>query len=186
MKRINFIYTLIVSTVFLTNCKKNEVSQEKLLNNNSSNTAVAGDGKWDLLGYGYDVTGEYLHLSSASKAPVLDMDRIELEHRNKLNNPSTTEGGENYFYGANASKFIEDINIKKTFNVSAEVGTKEPQKEGQLYFTGSLGTEGNNQKIKEVFSRQSYARYESVVRVKKVQFTDDITTAFLSSVLNVI
>ncbi|MDM1293487.1 hypothetical protein HX021_04160 [Sphingobacterium sp. N143] len=183
MKRINLIYTLIASTLLLTNCKKNEISQEKLLNNNSKKTAVAADGKWDLLGYGYDVTGEYLHLKSASTLPVIDMTKIENEKPNKIYAPTTTEGSENYFYGANASKFIEDINIKKTFNVSATIGTKEPEKEGQLYFTPSLGTEKENQNIKEVYSRQSYGRYESVVRVKKIQFTDDITVDFLKNYL---
>ncbi|WP_313185226.1 MAC/perforin domain-containing protein [Sphingobacterium siyangense] len=183
MKRINLFYTLIASTLLLTNCKKNEVNRDKLLNNNTEKQAVAADGKWDLLGYGYDVTGEYLHLNSASTLPVLDMDRIEVEQRSKINNPGTIEGGENYFYGSNASKFVEDINIKKTFNVSADIGTKEPQRDGQLYFTGSLGTEGNKQKIKEVYSRESYGRYESLVRIKKIQFTADVTTALLKQYL---
>ena len=35
-------------------------------------TRLAGDGKYDLLGFGYDVTGEYLHPRSV-RSPVLDI-----------------------------------------------------------------------------------------------------------------
>ncbi|MEN5379951.1 hypothetical protein [Sphingobacterium kitahiroshimense] len=73
MKRKRIISALVLSIALLTNCSKNNVTTESLLNNNSKNQLVKGDGEWDVLGHGYNVTGQYLDDSNISKAPVLDV-----------------------------------------------------------------------------------------------------------------
>jgi len=86
----------------------------------------------DVLGYGYDVTKEYLALKSISSAPVLDIERLYLDHPTRFNIPTTSEGEEHYYYGGNASDFVSDINKKRKFNASATIGTKDPEKNGDL------------------------------------------------------
>lgn len=182
MKRINYIYTLIVSTVFLTNCKKNEVPQEKLLNNNSSNTAVAGDEKWDVLGYGYDATGEYLHLNSVKTLPVIDVEKFNNEHKGKIYMPTTTVSPQaGYYYGSTASEFIKEINKQGKFDASASYGNKDSLKTGGMFFTASFSKEKSSESLKNTASRFSYAWYEETVNIKRMQFTDDIDVNILKN-----
>lgn len=182
MKRINFIYTLIVSTVFLTNCKKNEVPQEKLLNNNSSNTAVAGDEKWDVLGYGYDATGEYLHLNSVKTLPVIDVEKFDNENKGKIYMPTTTVSPQaDYYYGSTASEFIKEINKQRKFDASASYGNKDSLKTGGMFFTASFSKEKSSESLKNTASRFSYAWYEETVNIKRIQFTDDIDVNILKN-----
>ncbi|MEN5087722.1 hypothetical protein ABE426_14745 [Sphingobacterium faecium] len=153
MKRNKLIGALVLSIALLTNCSKIDTSTDSLLNNNSNYQAKAGDGKYDVLGYGYDVTGEYLSLKSVSYTPVLDMKRLEADHLDKLNTPTTGSGDGRYFYGATAKDFVRDINIQRTFNVSATIGTEKPEQGGQQYFTPSFGTEDTDHNFKETKSR---------------------------------
>ncbi|WP_158500315.1 MAC/perforin domain-containing protein [Sphingobacterium sp. ML3W] len=184
MKRINLICTLIASTLLLTNCQKKEVSDETLLNNNSKNQAAAGDGEFDVLGYGYDVTKEYLNSKSVSYTPVLDMKRLKADHLDKINIPTAGSGDGRYFYGATAKDFVSDINVQRTFNVSATIGDEKPQLDGQQYFTPSFGTENTDHNIKDTKSRFSYGRYEHIKVVKSIQFAKFVTTDLLINYLN--
>jgi len=182
MKRINLIYTLIASTILLTNCKKNEISQDKLLNNNSEKTAVAGDEKWDVLGYGYDATGDYLHLNSVKTLPVIDVDKFNEENKGKIYMPTTTSSPSgNYYYGSTASEFVKDVNIQRKFDASASYGSKDTLKTGGQFFSASFSKDRSNQSIKNTASRFSYARYEENITIKRVQFTDDIDVNVLKN-----
>ena len=42
-------------------------------------TRAAGDEKFDVVGYGYDVTNEYLHPLSV-KGPVLNVEKYKQDH----------------------------------------------------------------------------------------------------------
>ncbi|AIM38682.1 hypothetical protein KO02_19750 [Sphingobacterium sp. ML3W] len=184
MKRNKLIGALILSIALLTNCTKNDPSSESLLNNNANNQAAAGDGIYDVLGYGYDVTGEYLSLKSISYTPVLDMKRLATDHLDKINTPTTGSGDGRYFYGATAKDFVSDINVQRTFNVSATIGDEKPQQDGQQYFTPSFGTENTDHNIKDTKSRFSYGRYEHIKVVKSIQFAKYVTTDLLINYLN--
>lgn len=46
-------------------------------------TRFVGDEKYDVLGFGYDATGEYLHPMSV-RNPVLDIEKYEEDHKGRL------------------------------------------------------------------------------------------------------
>lgn len=186
MKRINIIYTLIASTMLLTNCKKNEISQDKLLNNNSEKQASGGDGKWDLLGYGLNATGDLLDNGSISDASIIDINRFENDFKNKYDNTkvdgidvnTSTEGSEDLFYGSSAYDYAKEISKKKSFDINgnASVPTGDTSK---LNFTGSFSKNSSDKNKTAYSSRFSYASYEFWHRVKRIRFTDDVSKSTL-------
>lgn len=185
MKRNNLIYTLIASTMLLTNCKKNELSQDRLLNNNLEKQASGGDGKWDLLGYGLDATGDILNPNSISDAPIFDMVKFEKDFKSRIDINTTTEGTERYFGGASAYDYMRDVSTSKSFDANGNAtikGTNTPT--GQpatdlLNFTGSIKKSSSDQSINAYSSKYAYAAYEVSQRIKRLRFTQDVNIDLL-------
>lgn len=186
MKRINLIYTLIASTLLLTNCKKNSLPTETLPNNNSKNQASGGDGKWDLLGYGLKATGDLLDKGSISDVSIIDMDRFENDFKNKYDNTkvdgidvnTSTEGSEDLFFGSSAYDYAKDISRKKSFDINGNA-TVPIRDTSNLNFTGSFSKNSSDKNTTAYSSRFSYASYEFWHRVKRIRFTGDVGTATL-------
>ncbi|QNK61166.1 hypothetical protein H7F33_11335 [Pedobacter sp. PAMC26386] len=84
MKHLNFSKSMPLASLalllFVTGCKKNITNPENPSEKNKTEVNSGGDGIFDVLGYGYNVTGKFASLSS-TQAQVLDMDKI------KANNP---------------------------------------------------------------------------------------------------
>lgn len=192
MKRINLIYTLIASTMLLTNCKKNEITQDKLPNNNSEKQASGGDGKWDVLGYGIDVTQDMLETGSMSDASIFDVNQFAVDFKDK-NDPSKVVGievnsvaGGSYdiFTGFSAFEHTKNISTKKSIggdgNVSVPFSSDPQAQEKKLInFTGNFSKNTGDTNNTTVSSRFSYATFEMWHRVKRIRFTQDVTTATL-------
>ncbi|WP_088163004.1 MAC/perforin domain-containing protein [Sphingobacterium sp. G1-14] len=182
MKRINLFCTLIASTFLLANCAKNESNDEILLNNNSANKAFAGDEKWDVLGYGYDVAGDYLNLNSVKTLPVIDVDKFDAANNGKIYMPTSTSSPKgDYYFGSTATEFIKEINTNRKFDASASYGSKDSLKTGGQLFTASFSRDKSNESIKNTASRYSYARYDESLTIKRIQFTDDIDVDILKN-----
>lgn len=64
--------------------------------------------KYDVLGYGYDVTGEYLHPLSV-RNPVLNIAKYEQEHFDRLQYNTSSYGFDQMYYGYSASDYTKDI-----------------------------------------------------------------------------
>ena len=52
----------------------------------SVNTRTAGDGIYDVLGYGYDITEEYMGENS-TKLRIIDVDAFVKDHKDRFDNP---------------------------------------------------------------------------------------------------
>nr|WP_315422112.1 MAC/perforin domain-containing protein [uncultured Pedobacter sp.] len=181
--KLQIICLLCVLTAAFSSCKKNELAEEKGLTGNHKNLAIAGDEKWDLLGYGYDMTGDPLALQNASDAPVIDMKSFERDYFNRINTPTTTEGKQYYYYGATANEYLKDVIKERNFSLSVTAGTKSPTEDGKSYFTGSLTSKNKNQNIYSFSSKYSYARFEETYRVKIIQFNGDVSIDLLKNYL---
>ena len=79
MKKIHWLFGLLLSICY--SCSElDDFSVESTSESLSTpTTRYAGDEKYDVLGYGYDVTGEYLHPLSV-RNPVLTIAKYEQEH----------------------------------------------------------------------------------------------------------
>ena len=150
-------------------------------------TRSGGDGKWDLLGYGLDVTGDLLNASSVSDAPIFDMTRFTTDYLSRIDVNTTTEGSEQYYGGATAWDYMRDVSSKKSFDIN---GTSNPKIEGAKQddkttnlFTGSLSVNSSDENKTSYSSRYSYATYEVSQKIKRIRFTGDVTTALLINYL---
>lgn len=181
--KLQIICLLCMVTAAFSSCKKNERVEEKGLTGNHKSLAIAGDEKWDLLGYGYDMTGDPLALQNASDAPVIDMKSFERDYFNRINTPTTTEGKQYYYYGATANEYLKDVIKERNFSLSVTAGTKSPTEDGKFYFTGSLTSKNKNQNIYSFSSKYSYARFEETYRVKIIQFNGDVSIDLLKNYL---
>lgn len=184
MRKIKIWGIVSLLSLSLTNCEKNRSDLSPSLTNNSKKQAIKGDNQWDVLGHGYDVTGHYLDDESISRAPVLDVQKFKIDYAGKVFAPQGTNSNSEYYYGSNASKFVESINTNKTFNASASIGSKDNLSDsGSYYFGASFNSDRTKTNIKDIESRFSYGRYEEIIEIKKLQFTNEVSADLLTNYL---
>lgn len=178
---IGFLCLLCAIIGLFGSCKKNESLEEKGLSNNHKSVAVAGDSVWDVLGYGYDVTGPAMDFNCISDAPVIDVARFALDYKQRIDNPTASFGRSKYIFGATAMDYAKEIVKNRSFTIEAKVG--DVTSVTQNYFTGSATyTRGSQTKI-STSSKYSYASFESFVHVKRLRFTRDATISLLMNYL---
>lgn len=122
MKKIPFLFLMLLT---LFSCEQDEMFEASNISASTSNTLrSAGDGKYDVLGYGYDITKPYATVDAVKEYQIIDIAAlIKAEPSNNYyfdsNGYSKSSarifGGENYF------KYVEDI-VKKT-NFSGSVAS---------------------------------------------------------------
>jgi hypothetical protein len=173
------IICLLCVTAALSSCKKNELTEEKGLTGNHKNLAIAGDGKWDLLGHGYDITGELFERKNSSKVSIIDIEKFYKAYPTRIPTPTDTKGGYNVYYGANAYDYVKDVNSKQKFGATSTAGDKDKG----YYGTSNFSLTNDNQNTFTYNGKYSYATYESWYRIKSIDFTDDVTTDLLKNYL---
>jgi len=176
--KMRIICLLCIFTAAFSSCKKNELAEEKGLAGNHKNLAIAGDGKWDLLGHGYDITGELFERKNASKVSIINIDAFYTAYPNRIPTPTDTKGGYNVYYGADAYDYVKDINNKQTFGATVVGGDK-----AGAYATNNFSLTNEKQNTYTYNSKYSYATYESWFRIKSIDFTDDVTVDLLKNYL---
>ncbi|ASZ12557.1 hypothetical protein KTO58_11765 [Chitinophaga pendula] len=102
---------LFVLTMLLSSCTKKELPETLVNATTKEQQRTAGDGEYDLLGYGYDATGQYANAASAGFA-ILDIPRIKVEKPSLLlvENTRTQEYTEEY--GEDAAQYAAMITRK--------------------------------------------------------------------------
>lgn len=208
MKKQSKMICLAVAFLALLNgCKKSETLQSgaNVITKKNSNL-FAGDEKWDLLGFGLDVTADLLdEKNSISDVSIFDMKKFEQDFLDridaKINISYTSDGGGQYYGGASALDYTIDIHNKTSFDSNGNVTVAGAEKaaptgtgtgtgtgtstgaDKNLTFTGSFVKNTSDQNIKTYSSKYSYATYELYRNVKKLRFTGDVSTALLMNYL---
>ncbi|SDP04678.1 MAC/Perforin domain-containing protein [Mucilaginibacter sp. OK268] len=167
--------TVIILASIVSSCKKDIVRTSGVDNTPSKlNTQSAGDNKYDLLGFGYDVTGEYASSSSATY-PVIDIDKlVQNEPGRFVPDNNVTQYGE-YAAGGNASDYLHSL----TTNTTATLAPA-----GVSAFWGATLTV-NFDETSKVSSKYSYASASIIIKQKRLKFNapiDLIKSTYLTSV----
>ncbi|WP_145857686.1 MAC/perforin domain-containing protein [Pedobacter suwonensis] len=82
--KLKAICMLCIITAAFSSCKKSKLGEEKGLTNNHNALAGFGrDGKNDLLGYGYNVLGEFANASAAT-LPVINVDKLQADQSTRV------------------------------------------------------------------------------------------------------
>jgi len=162
--------TVIVLTSIVSSCKK-DIARAPGTGNSPSklNTQSAGDNKYDLLGFGYDVTGEYAS-SNSSTYKVIDIDKLVLDAPDRYVTDVNVSQYTEYNAGGNA----EDYSSALSQNYSATIGLK--------VFGATLS--GSFKETSAISSKYSYASASQIIRQKRLKFSaplDLIKSGYLTA-----
>ncbi|WP_443945676.1 MAC/perforin domain-containing protein [Pedobacter sp. AW1-32] len=159
-------YSFLIGTA-LSACKKNETLESSLLKNNGKNLASASDGKWDLLGYGYDATGEYAN-SSAGKFKVINIELLKSTFPSRVEEDKSSTKTQEIISGENAVTYLDSLTNK--FDNTLTVPDKNNEKTPMFTLTVS-----NNYGGADAFSsKYVYSSYFLKLQQKRVKLNADI------------
>lgn len=120
MKKKLLYLLLVAGTV--ASCKKTEVEQTEKIFDKKSEVPVrlmsAGDGQWDLLGFGYDVTKDFAN-SNSSTYPIVDVEKLRLENITSVISSGAEASQNDFEVGENVEEFSRKITQKATLTGGA-------------------------------------------------------------------
>ena len=194
IKKTKTAFVILAFAAVLAGCKKSEtLKSDSQITATGNSTLSGGDGKWDLLGFGLDVTKDLFAESSVSDVTIFDMIKFENDFKDridaKINVTTSTSGSEQYYSGASALDYAVDINNKRSFDINGNAtiaGAKKAtgtEPSPDLNFTGSFVRNSSDQKTTTYSSKYSYATYEVEQKVKRIRFTGDVTMDLLKEYL---
>ena len=128
----------------------------------SANAGVAhaaGDGVYDLLGYGYNATGQYAN-SISSTFPIVDVARLKADHPTYVDQSGAETGTILFETAQNAEEFV----LKLTSKVSIGGSYNE-------LFKGSI--DENFSSTDKFSSKYVYAMYSQKVIKRRVRMVPD-------------
>lgn len=163
---------LCVFTVALGSCKKNEVREGKGLTNKHNELAGRGrDGINDVLGYSYDVLGEFGN-SSAVKLPVINVDKLYQEQPTKIIWDLSTGTRGILDAGSDATSYLK----KLTTRLSTTFGYEFL---GFSLFKATVTANYNN--TDNFSAKYIYSSYDLKVQQKRIKFNalNDVLQSYL-------
>ena len=110
----------LLSCGFLFSCSNNEEILEVC--NSELSTRSAGDGEYDVLGMGYDVTGEYLHPLSV-RNPVLDVQKYKQDRGGRLVIGTPSFGYDKMSSGYSSADYLKKITEESKVKINLHFGT---------------------------------------------------------------
>ena len=116
---------------------------------------MAAHPKYGVLGWGYDVTGNYMSHGKGVTLPVIDIDRFEAENFDRIVLDSSTSQETEYYYGTTAEEYLKRVGD----NVDTGVDAKKA-----LF---SLTITGNYQKNTSYSSEYSFAGCDHYYSLKR-------------------
>lgn len=133
-------------------------------------TRFAGDGEYDVLGFGYDVTGEYLHPLSV-KSPILDIGKYEQDHKDRLIHGTSSFGFDKMYYGYSSSDYVKDITTETKATYTMNYGNEKDTS----FFSADIK---NNSYLKTEYSysdKYSFASLDAVRNRKHIYINDEVS-----------
>lgn len=160
MKKILFV---LLAGAMLWSCKKeNRLAPP----NTETNVPVrasplrGGDGLYDVLGYGYDVTGEYAN-SSASRSMVIDVDRFKTDYPNRVEDLLPNAQDFYYTWGETS------LDLSKKMAFSATGSTSIGLFKAEVSYATSESTTFS--------SKYVHGIYNLLIQRKQVRFNADLS-----------
>ncbi|AZB24502.1 MAC/perforin domain-containing protein [Chryseobacterium bernardetii] len=176
MKKLSLLFSSII-LLFATSCSMEEFENSASggdLNNGSgrSSAKFAGDGAYDVLGYGYNATGEYANSNSAGYQ-VIDIERFKNEQAGRLitDNVFSQEFLEEY--GEHAEAYSKMVSTK----VGATAGFSLFKKLISVSFSSSVVNNTSN----KFDAKYIYGSYNLLIKQRRFRF--NATPTLLSDYL---
>lgn len=169
MKQNKIFWALGLMLSFYS-CLEMEDLSSDLTFSSSVTTRSAGDEKYDVLGYGYDVTGEYLHPLSV-RNPVLDIKRYEQDYFNRLQSGTSSFGYDRMYYGYSSSDYVKDITTDTKATSTMGYGSDKDT----AFFSSTIS---NNDYLKTQYSysdKYSFASLDAIRNLKYIHINDEVS-----------
>ncbi|WP_431293145.1 MAC/perforin domain-containing protein [Pedobacter sp. P26] len=170
--KLKIICLLCTLTALFSNCKKNDLAEEKGLINKHNNLAGFGrDGKNDLLGYGYNVLGEFGNASAATR-PVVDVDRLQADQSTRVIWDFSTRTEGRLDAGSDATSYLK----KLTTHLSSTFGYEFL---GMSLFKATVTGSYNSTDI--FSSKYIYSSYNLKIQQKRIKLNalNDVLQSYL-------
>jgi hypothetical protein len=164
----------VLFLLFITSCSK-----EKLVKSNPETVDgkavvhAGGDERYDLLGYGYDMTGDFLENRNASDAPVIDMERFVRENPTRIDTPTSSEGDDKVYAGSTAYDYLKEVTKKS--KVSAGVDVLGGADLKRTLFSGIFTGKSEYESKYSFSSKYAFASCDTRVQLKRIRTTQDAT-----------
>lgn len=174
-KQISFFLGALLM-LFMASCSTEELGSESTpedlvkSGNRSSTGKSAGDGIYDVLGHGYNATGEYAN-SNAAGFQVIDINRFKLEQPGRLITENTFSQEYIEEYGENAEAYSKMVSTK----VDVTAGFKLF---GQAIKVGFNSAVTNTNKFD---AKYIYGSYNLLIKQRRLRF--NATTDMLGDYL---
>lgn len=174
MKTMNFLWLLGLVLSFYS-CSDNELEDIQVNKTISSlTTRTAGDGIYDVLGYGYDITDVYMGENS-TRFKVLDVVAFVKDNEGRFDSPFLGVIDQRVFAGENAYTFLNQIIKDSNFNHPVG-GGKEEANGGSGYFSATVKA-GFKSNSKYFYStKYSFARAEILKKQRQYLLNTDVET----------
>lgn len=168
MKKIYWLLGLLATCYSCSEIE--EYSNEPPLHSSlNSTTRAAGDEKFDVLGYGYDATSEYLHPLSI-RNPVLNIAKYEQDYTTRLQVGNSSFGYDKMYYGYSSFDYIKDITTETEATVNMNYGSEKDT----MFFSGNIT---NNSFLKTEYSysdKYSFASLDAIRNHKYIYINDEV------------
>ncbi|MGK4139675.1 MULTISPECIES: MAC/perforin domain-containing protein [Bacteroides] len=131
-------------------------------------TRFSGDGVYDVLGYGYDITKEYLHPKSV-RNPILDIEKYKKDYEARLVTGTPSWGGDKMYYGYSALDYLKDMTVE----TKAEALVGDTAKKSA--FSGSISGSSYFNTRYSYSSKYSFASIDIVRNHKYIRINDEVS-----------
>lgn len=187
MKKNYFSFiTIILSGLIVSNCSKMEeefaVQNESKLQETIPTTRSMGDGKYQVLGYGYDITGEYLERKSI-KLQVLDIDSFVKNNAGTFKPESINTINDYTYFGDNFMNYVKEVIRKSEFSGSvAEKISKADTESGEIPYAFSASYNGESTKKKSITTKETYIKVDQTKHLEQLRLLaePDILSNYLT------
>ena len=125
---------------------------------------AAGDGIYDVLGYGYDITSDYLGEASV-RQPVLDVEAFIRDNKGRFDNPFIGTIEQKVTAGEDAWSFLQQTISNTNFSGSVAAMGKSDTSKG--FFSGSITTGFKSDSKYSYSSKYSFARAEVIKKQRQ-------------------
>ena len=166
------IFTIFFFATILAACSDNSILELPQINNDNITTRTAGDGLYDVLGYGYDITEEYMGENS-TRLKILNIDAFVQDNRDRFDNPFIGVINQNIQAGEDVYSFLNTMSHDSNFSGSvAKIGNTDEKG----YFTGTIKNGFKSNTRFSYSSIFSFAKAEVLKKQRKYSLNTDLAT----------
>ncbi len=176
--------TLLLLSGFLAfamSCKKQEIVEDRsaTIQKSTKKASSAGDGDLDVLGYGYDILGEYGN-SSAATFKVIDVGRLRADYPSRIDLDQSKVQTNLFVTGEDAVSFAKGLSLRTKTTISTSV---------LPLFKATITA--NYTDSSRFSSKYIYGNYSRIIKQKRLKINSSIsllksylTPEFLSDLQN--